>query len=242
MISPLVLLALVAATAVSGVPLNINLGAYSPALVVGDGEISFGNNPGGASEVLQTLASGAANGAVGAGTAPPLPAAAMNPTPEVLQPAAAASVPAGQLPPPQGISSPIVATTVTPETNGQEVKTSPTLTTAGFISHAVNPGYIPGVSRFPNVVKREYNSDVSKLRIKRDIDGFREALNFARDALRNSPKVEVGSENAGIGIIVNPGLNVPANSAANGARPAGVVKRSLSDEKLGMTLIAISEI
>lgn len=25
-----------------GAPLNINLGAYSPALVVGDGEISFG--------------------------------------------------------------------------------------------------------------------------------------------------------------------------------------------------------
>ncbi len=67
---------------------------------------------------------------------------------------------------------------------------------------------------------------------------------FARDALRNSPKVEIGSENAGIGIVVNPGLNVPANSAANGARPAGAARRSISEpgEKLGMTLIAISEI
>lgn len=27
---------------VAAIPLNINLGAYSPALVVGDGEISFG--------------------------------------------------------------------------------------------------------------------------------------------------------------------------------------------------------
>ncbi|KAM3079916.1 hypothetical protein ACMFMF_003334 [Clarireedia jacksonii] len=30
------------ATSISALPLNINLGAYSPALVVGDGEISFG--------------------------------------------------------------------------------------------------------------------------------------------------------------------------------------------------------
>ncbi|KAL5445953.1 hypothetical protein PMIN06_007918 [Paraphaeosphaeria minitans] len=40
MLSHTVLLALVAA--VGAVPLNINLGAYSPALVVGDGEISLG--------------------------------------------------------------------------------------------------------------------------------------------------------------------------------------------------------
>jgi len=32
-------LAVLAAVSVSAVPLNINLGAYSPALVVGDGEI-----------------------------------------------------------------------------------------------------------------------------------------------------------------------------------------------------------
>lgn len=33
---------ILAATSVISLPLNINLGAYSPALVVGDGEISFG--------------------------------------------------------------------------------------------------------------------------------------------------------------------------------------------------------
>lgn len=42
-----------AATTVSGLPLNINLGAYSPALVVGDGEISFGGaEAAGAAEAL----------------------------------------------------------------------------------------------------------------------------------------------------------------------------------------------
>lgn len=48
-----------------GAPLNINLGAYSPALVVGDGEISFGGGEaeGGAAE------GGAAGGEGGAGGA-----------------------------------------------------------------------------------------------------------------------------------------------------------------------------
>jgi hypothetical protein len=54
-----VLLALVGACA--AVPLNINLGAYSPALVVGDGEISLGSTES-ASELMATLASGAAEG------------------------------------------------------------------------------------------------------------------------------------------------------------------------------------
>lgn len=47
------------ATAVLAVPLNINLGAYSPALVVGDGEISFG---GAEAETAATPAAGAAAG------------------------------------------------------------------------------------------------------------------------------------------------------------------------------------
>lgn len=40
--SQLLLLVSLLAANVTALPLNINLGAYSPALVVGDGEISFG--------------------------------------------------------------------------------------------------------------------------------------------------------------------------------------------------------
>jgi len=58
MLPQTVLLAL--AATVAAVPLNINLGAYSPALVVGDGEITLGNaNEAGG--LMATLASGAAN-------------------------------------------------------------------------------------------------------------------------------------------------------------------------------------
>jgi len=50
-----------------GAPLNINLGAYSPALVVGDGEISFGGGEaeGGAAEGGAGGAEGGAGGAEG---------------------------------------------------------------------------------------------------------------------------------------------------------------------------------
>jgi hypothetical protein len=53
---------LLATRSVSAVPLNINLGAYSPALVVGDGAISFGSGAE-AEALVNTLASteGASN-------------------------------------------------------------------------------------------------------------------------------------------------------------------------------------
>jgi hypothetical protein len=65
----LVVLALLSSY-VNGLPLNINLGAYSPALVVGDGEISFGGKAD-VSNLMNALegaavAGGAANGAAAA--------------------------------------------------------------------------------------------------------------------------------------------------------------------------------
>lgn len=66
------------ASSITALPLNINLGAYSPALVVGDGEISFGGKQD-VSNLMNALegaavAGGAANGA-GAETAKAAPAA-----------------------------------------------------------------------------------------------------------------------------------------------------------------------
>lgn len=100
-------LALLAATA-SAAPLNINLGAYSPALVVGDGEISFG------SEAAATgLVAGLQNGGgAAAGTAATtgkaveaasvvVPAAASQASTSTLQAAEAQVVPttpAGAIP------------------------------------------------------------------------------------------------------------------------------------------------
>ncbi|KAL2075423.1 hypothetical protein VTL71DRAFT_366 [Oculimacula yallundae] len=65
----------------NALPLNINLGAYSPALVVGDGEISFGGNTD-VSNLMNALEGAAVSGAAKAATAPAqqqAPAAAVVP-------------------------------------------------------------------------------------------------------------------------------------------------------------------
>jgi hypothetical protein len=68
---------------VNGLPLNINLGAYSPALVVGDGEISFGGKAD-----VSNLMNALEGAAVVVGAAATAAAAAAQPT--TAAPAAAA--------------------------------------------------------------------------------------------------------------------------------------------------------
>lgn len=55
----------------NALPLNINLGAYSPALVVGDGEISFGGNQD-VSNLMNALEGAAVSGAAANGQAAPV--------------------------------------------------------------------------------------------------------------------------------------------------------------------------
>jgi uncharacterized membrane protein YedE/YeeE len=66
------------ASTIHGLPLNINLGAYSPALVVGDGEISFGGKQdvGALMNVLEGAAVSAAAGVVAAPAVAAAPVAA----------------------------------------------------------------------------------------------------------------------------------------------------------------------
>ena len=71
----------------NALPLNINLGAYSPALVVGDGEISFGGKQD-VSNLMNALEGAAVAGGAAAGAAPAQAA------PAQAAPAAAAVVPA----------------------------------------------------------------------------------------------------------------------------------------------------
>ena len=209
-----VLLALVGA--VAAVPLNINLGAYSPALVVGDGEISLGSTES-ASQLMATLASGANEGAK----------------------------PGQQQQTTENVETP------------QEGQTQGEAPAEG------QPAEEEAAKRSPNLVrtvdpisKREAEAHVAidermaavegaMQWIKRDLNGFNAALSYAREALKDTPKIELGTENAGVGILVNPGLNVPANSAANG-QPARTAKRSEvvaeESETPKMTLVAITEV
>ena len=58
-------------SSVNALPLNINLGAYSPALVVGDGEISFGGKQD-VSNLMNALEGAAVSGAAANGQPVPV--------------------------------------------------------------------------------------------------------------------------------------------------------------------------
>ncbi|KAF2709924.1 hypothetical protein K504DRAFT_247381 [Pleomassaria siparia CBS 279.74] len=184
MLSQYIIVAL--AATVAAVPLNINLGAYSPALVVGDGEISLGN-AGAASELMATLATGAT--ATGG---------------------AAEGKPAER----------------------RAAKRSVNLSQR-------NEDHLTAVTE-------------AMAWIKRDLASFNAALGYAREAMKDAPKIEMGSEAAGVGIVVNAGVNVPTASAANGAKPpagaaAGGKKEKRAEvveesEAPKMTLVAITEV
>jgi hypothetical protein len=227
-------LALLACAQVHAIPLNINLGAYSPALVVGDGEISFGGAQN-AAELMETLASGAAANA----------ANAQNNEQPQAQPEATE----------QNGQQPKQRVPATGETPPPEDATAATDNADDDIAQAIRKGIVVGE---PNLAKRDVISELETgtldeariLKIKRDIAGFREALAFARDAQKNQPAVELGTEKAGVGILVRPGINVPTNSAANGVvtGPTGArakakrVDEPQSEQKHGITLLAIAEI
>ncbi|CBX98868.1 hypothetical protein IAQ61_007520 [Plenodomus lingam] len=211
-----VLIALVAT--VAAVPLNINLGAYSPALVVGDGEISLGSTES-ASELMATLASGAAeNGGAAEGGAQ-----------------------AGQQEQPAGGEQPPAEEAAAPAEQPAERRTakrSPILRRAldnifGKREAAPEPkmAAVEGAMEW----------------IKRDLEGFNAALSYAREAMKDAPKIELGTENSGIGILVNPGVNVPQDSAAAGSsekrkREENAAEVVSEKDAPKMTLVAITEV
>ena len=195
-----VLLALVAS--VAAVPLNINLGAYSPALVVGDGEISLGSTES-ASQLMATLASGAAeNGNAQQGQHQA----------EAEQPQAEAA---------------------------QEQPAEGEAAKRGNVRRALDSIF---GKRQPAEPKMDAVESAMEW-IKRDLAGFNAALSYAREAQKDSPKIELGSEGAGVGIVVNPGVNVPKDSAAAGSGEK--VRRDevvAEDDAPKMTLVAITEV
>lgn len=204
-----VLIALVAT--VAAVPLNINLGAYSPALVVGDGEISLGSTES-ASQLMATLATGAAANAGGEGAKG--------------QQQPAAEKPAGE---------------------GEKAQEQPAEGAPAAKRSIIRRAIDDILQKRAPVDSKMEAVEAAMEWIKRDLAGFNAALGYAKEAQKDQPKVEMGTENAGVGIVVNPGVNVPAGSAAAGT-PAGGKPKSKRDEVIEeedapkMTLVAITEV
>ncbi|KAF3770793.1 hypothetical protein M406DRAFT_59662 [Cryphonectria parasitica EP155] len=191
------------AGAAAALPLNINLGAYSPALVVGDGEISFGGNQD-VSALMSTLEGAAVTAANGATTAAAAQPAAAAPA----APAAAAS-PSTAAVETQAIEQNSVA-------EPSAVPVSEATKDATIAEQAQQIAALQGMGKvvlprgdaeaIDDDVDVDANDDEESSSIaKRDFASFDRALKFAEAALQKGPKVQLGtgSDGSGVGIIVD---------------------------------------
>ncbi|PNH37965.1 hypothetical protein VD0004_g8834 [Verticillium dahliae] len=206
---------------INALPLNINLGAYSPALVVGDGEISFGGNSD-VNSLMNVLEGAAVNAAAGVanGQQPPAAQAAAvqqtsdKPQPVIINPAPTAK---GQ-----------------PLTSDQQ-EAQQIASFLGIDGKQIEPRAGPAAT-----------GKTDGKTAKRDLSGFDRALRYAEAALVKGPKVQLGTgaEGSGVGIIVDnnqqaaarPGRGTEEGAAAGGGGAAeGVVVAPASlKEKRGV--------
>ncbi|ERS95787.1 uncharacterized protein SPSK_04448 [Sporothrix schenckii 1099-18] len=176
----------------SALPLNINLGAYSPALVVGDGEISFGGEQdvsklmnvleGAAVNTAATVANNAANGNTATSTTV---------NNEVPVPSAAGTTNAAA-------SDPLVE-------QAQQIANLQGLGNKKEIA--------PRMQLVDAADDEDDDGDDAATVEKRDLAGFDRALTYAEAALTKGPKVQLGTgkEGSGVGIIVD---NSPSTATA----------------------------
>ncbi|OHE95945.1 hypothetical protein CORC01_08797 [Colletotrichum orchidophilum] len=187
------------AAQLNALPLNINLGAYSPALVVGDGEISFGGKND-VSQLMSVLEGAAVNAAQGAANAPAAAPAA---------PAAPATPQQPQKPPQQAAASVGGATPVTASSSNNQINEAQAIAALQGMGKEIAP-----------------RVQLTKARPaqKRDLSGFDRALKFAEVALTKGPTVSLGTgkEGSGVGITIvnNPQAARPGTGGTAPAAPA----------------------
>ncbi|KAI3541523.1 hypothetical protein CABS03_14755 [Colletotrichum abscissum] len=199
------------AAQLNALPLNINLGAYSPALVVGDGEISFGGRND-VSQLMNVLEGAAVNAAQGAANAPAAAPAA---------PAAPATPAAPQQPAQQAAASVGGATPVTASSADNQINEAQAIAALQGMGKEIAP-----------------RVQLTKARPaeKRDLSGFDRALKYAEAALTKGPKIQLGTgqEGSGVGMIVDNNQQAAARPGTGGAaeaapatpaapRPAGAI-------------------
>lgn len=196
---------------VNGLPLNINLGAYSPALVVGDGEISFG----GGQDVTNLLNAleGAAVTSAGAATNNAA-------TDNVAQDIQALAVPADPTPTVVAVPKPTPSAVNTNQQQQDEQQ--------GQQQEQATPKVsIQGMGK--ELEPRE-GSEQETAKAKRDLAGFDRALTFAEAALTKGPLIQLGTGEggAGVGIIVD--NNPPKAGGAAAAATEGAQTTAKRDE------------
>ncbi|KAI1135701.1 hypothetical protein F5Y05DRAFT_416044 [Hypoxylon sp. FL0543] len=182
---------------VNALPLNINLGAYSPALVVGDGEISFGGGQD-VTNLMNALEGAAVNAATGTAGGATENAAVV---PAADAGANADATPVGE----NGVAA-------TENTNNAAVETpkasaevpEPSATPANTVDPNLQQ-QASQISGLQGMGKEISPRDAESPKAKRDLAGFDRALTYAEAALTKGPLIQLGTGEggAGVGIIVD---------------------------------------
>ncbi|KAK2043321.1 hypothetical protein LZ31DRAFT_331542 [Colletotrichum somersetense] len=207
------------AAQVNALPLNINLGAYSPALVVGDGEISFGGKSD-VSQLMNVLEGAAVNAAQGAGQAAGGgQGAGRAAAPATEAPATAAAVPPSQ---PQEIQQNQQAPSIADVSGGAAPVTA--TSSDNQVNEAQAIAALQGMGK--EIAPRVQLSKSHAAGEKRDLAGFDRALKYAEVALTKGPKIDLGTGEggSGVGIKVDNNQGGAAQAGAGGQRAAGRVK------------------
>ncbi|KAI1377209.1 hypothetical protein F4677DRAFT_48705 [Hypoxylon crocopeplum] len=191
---------------VNALPLNINLGAYSPALVVGDGEISFGGGQD-VTNLMNALEGAAVNAATGTATnnAAAVPAADTTADNTVV-----------------GESGVVATNNAAETTEAAEVETTGTAVDPNLEEQATQISGLQGMGK--EIAPRDSESP----KAKRDLAGFDRALTFAEAALTKGPLIQLGTGEGGAGV----GIIVDNNGGTVGeAEAAAVAKRDESSSQ-----------
>ncbi|GJC82138.1 hypothetical protein ColLi_04976 [Colletotrichum liriopes] len=182
------------AAQLNALPLNINLGAYSPALVVGDGEISFGGKND-VSQLMNVLEGAAVNAAQGAANAPAAaPAVPQQPQqPQQAQQSQQSQQSAAQA---QGGATPVSATSSDNQVNEAQAIAA-----------------LQGMGK--EIAPRVQLTKTHAAGEKRDLSGFDRALKYAEAALVKGPKIQLGTGEggSGVGMIIENNQNAAAQPA-----------------------------
>ncbi|WDK12013.1 hypothetical protein CGRA01v4_03292 [Colletotrichum graminicola] len=206
------------AAQVSALPLNINLGAYSPALVVGDGEISFGGKSD-VSQLMNVLEGAAVNAAQGAGQAAGNGAGqgAGRAAPATAAPAAAPETPNQEIQQNQQAQQSVAdiqggATPVTAISSDNQINEAQAIAALQGMGKEIAP--------------RVQLSKSHTAGEKRDLAGFDRALKYAEVALTKGPKIDLGTGEggSGVGIKVDNQQGGAAQAGAGGQRAAASLK------------------
>jgi hypothetical protein len=172
-------------TTVTAFPLNINMGAYSPALVVGDGAIGFKGTES-VANIMNTLQGAAVNSATVNGAAAAVPAAAAPATGTAAE------------------DVPVTAAGFPLEGMGKSVQTRQEDNLDIDDAEEALAGSAGDGDADDNVVKRALQdmdgSNAGEAVGKRDIPGFNPALKYASGALKSGSEVQLGTGEGGSGV------------------------------------------